>query len=102
MTWAPRVRERSEIPDSELDYYDGIYARIDAPEHISGPGASHYAHLLAAPGMVYHLRSIGTLARSAGERGDSFTHAQREWVDQVLAVELESDILQVRHLPDAV
>jgi hypothetical protein len=52
--------------------------------------------------MAYHLSELGRLVRLAGDRGGSYSHAERELVDQVLSADLDTNVIQPHHIPDAV
>ena len=64
--------------------------------------AGYYGRLLLSPGLAYHLAEIGRLVRSAADRLGSYSHAEREFVDQVLSRDLGTNVIQARHIRDAV
>jgi hypothetical protein len=45
---------------------------------------------------------MGTFVRTAGERSNTYSHAQREFVDQVLSADWKTNVVQQMHIPDAV
>jgi hypothetical protein len=45
---------------------------------------------------------MGTFVRTAGEHPGSYSHADREFVDQVLSVDWKTNVVQATHVPDAV
>ena len=61
----------------------------------------YFGALLNSPPLGYHLSMIGRYVRSAGDRPGSFTHADREWVDQVLSHDWDTYVVMEHHLPDA-
>ena len=58
--------------------------------------------LLHSPPFAANRQDISSLVRVAGERDNSYSHADREFVDQVLAVELGTNVVQRLHVPDAI
>lgn len=94
---------RSQFTDpAELAAYADVVSRAKAMG-VPDPEAftPYYGQLLHSPLLSAALSSIGKVVRAAGDRGDSYTHAQREWVDQVMALELNTEQVQPMHLPDA-
>lgn len=103
----PAQPSRDTFSGEELDYHDRVIERernrgtVGPDGLIGGPGGSYYAALLNSPEMAYHVASLGRLVRLAGDRGDSFSHADREWVDQVLCKDWGTNVVMGSHLPDA-
>jgi alkylhydroperoxidase family enzyme len=71
------------------------------PEEFFSCG-DYYGALLNSPPMCATLAQLGTLVRTAGERSNTYSHADREFVDQVLSAEFNSTVVQEFHLPDAI
>jgi hypothetical protein len=71
------------------------------PEEFFSAG-EYYGALLNSPPMCATLAQLGTLVRTAGERSNTYSHADREFVDQVLSAELTTTVVQEFHLPDAI
>jgi hypothetical protein len=44
---------------------------------------------------------LGVFVRTAGNREDSYSHADREFVDQVLSADLKTNVVQGIHVADA-
>lgn len=61
----------------------------------------YHSALLNSPPFGAALNQLGRLARTAGERPDTYTHAQREFVDQVLSADWGTNVVQSLHIPDA-
>jgi hypothetical protein len=121
MSRPPRQPRRDEIDHSELTAFDAVIARAsdpdrggfiaaqqvrvaDDPDGQARPvaqDAGYYGRLLLAPGLAHQLSEMGRLVRSAGDRGDSYTHREREFVDQVLSADMETNVIQPHHIPDA-
>lgn len=122
MSRPPRQPRRDEIDPSEQAAFDAVIARASDPDRggfiaaqqvgvADGPDrsarpvaedAGYYGRLLLAPGLANHLSEMGRLVRRAGDRSDSYTHREREFVDQVLSADLETNVIQPHHIPDAV
>ncbi len=94
-----RVVERAADPDRQLFVLAQQASGTEVPvQHDAG----YYGRLLHSPQMAYHLSELGRLARLTGDRGDSFSHAERELVDQVLSALMQTNVIQPHHIPDAV
>jgi hypothetical protein len=61
----------------------------------------YHAALLNSPPFGAALNQLGRLARTAGERPGSYSHADREFVDQVLSADWATNVVQSLHIPDA-
>jgi hypothetical protein len=122
MSRPTRQPSRSELDDpEEIDAFDRVVARASDPTRggfiaaqqtgasSEQPGfvrpveedAGYYGRLLLAPTLAYHLSEMGRLVRSVGDRENSYTHAEREFVDQVLSADLKTNVIQPHHIPDA-
>jgi hypothetical protein len=110
MSYPPPVVQRDEVDPGELEFYDKVMNRYhrthaDAAETLGAQtmqsGGEYWGRLMNSPELGAHISQFGSLVRSRGERPDSYSHADRELVDQVLAVELDSNIVLSTHLPDA-
>jgi hypothetical protein len=107
---------RSEVAIEDLPAYDRVVKRAADPDRqlfvlaqqASGTAvpvqqdAGYYGRLLHSPQMAYHLSELGRLVRQAGDREDSYSHFERELVDQVLSELMDTNVIQPHHLPDAV
>jgi hypothetical protein len=102
MTWPPRQPRRDEIEEDERASYEVVIERarrmgIGDPEADAG----YYGRLMLSPAMGNQLSEMGRIVRSRGDRGDTYSHADREFVDQVLSVDFGTNVVQLMHLPDA-
>jgi hypothetical protein len=105
---APQPK-RSEIAQEELAAYDTVVERFkrlrrDRTDEIrwEGDAGEYFGTLLNSPPFAEAWNRIGTLVRTAGERSNTYSHADREFVDQVLCADWKTNVVQVTHLPDAV
>jgi alkylhydroperoxidase family enzyme len=57
--------------------------------------------MLISPEMSYHLSELGRLVRAVGLRPGSYSHADRELVDQVLCPHRGTNMVLRGHIPDA-
>jgi hypothetical protein len=57
--------------------------------------------LLWWPAYAANRKALSTLVRSAGERGNTYTHVDRELVDQVLMPHMKTNHVARVHIPDA-
>ena len=116
MTRNPPLPKREDVAADELEAYDQVIARQkwysydklteqlgDETEGL--PGAEiqpYFANLLNSPWLAYYISELGVIYRRAGESGESYEHADREWVDQVVGLELRQNFVPFAHLLDAV
>jgi hypothetical protein len=115
MTRNPPLPDRESVNPEELDAYDAVIARqnwyrydkLTSKLGDTGglPGAEiqpYFANLLQSPELAHHISELGVVYRRAGEEGKSYAHADREWVDQVVGLELQQNFVPFAHLLDAV
>lgn len=98
MPWPPRQPNRDEVAEANLPAFDMTVGRALSK---GAKDAGYYGRLMGSPQMGNLLSEIGRQVRTIGDSGKSFTHAQREFVDQVLSVELKTNNIQGMHLNDA-
>jgi alkylhydroperoxidase family enzyme len=109
MTRPPREVKREEVREEDLEFYDAVVRRSRAPgrrfaEDDAQQGKKRYDYyllLLHSPEMAYHLTQMGRLVRAAGLEPGSYSHYQREFVDQVLCPLLGTNLVLPTHIVDA-
>jgi hypothetical protein len=62
----------------------------------------YFNALVASPRLAACAARMGTFVRTAGERPGTYSHVQREFVDQVLAADWKTNVVALRHIPDAI
>jgi hypothetical protein len=109
MARPPVQPTRDEIPDQERDAYDAVIARMrkmaglpEAPPEEHMPVGTYFGALLNSPLMTQIVAQMGTFVRTAGNRPNTYSHADREFVDQVLSVDFKTNVVQGVHIADAV
>jgi hypothetical protein len=90
------------IAEDEREEYDRCFARAanaraDRPDEGFPP---YFGALLNSPPLAAGLMDLGRTVRQRGLHPDSYTHAQREWVDQVLCADWDTNVVQLTHIPD--
>jgi alkylhydroperoxidase family enzyme len=65
------------------------------------PVSPYFGALLNAPTFAAALGRLGTLVRTAGDREGTYSHLDRELVDQVLSPYLGTNVVMKTHVPDA-
>jgi hypothetical protein len=90
--------EERAIYDAVMDRFEnhprwGRYWR-DTPHR-------YFAALLNSPTLGLLIAETGRFFRTGEGRG-SYSHAEREWIDQVIAVELDDNRIVGHHLLDAI
>jgi hypothetical protein len=105
----PRQPYRHEVLPGEQASYDQVIDRMrsmlaptDEREDGFFDAGEYYGALLNSPDMCAALTRLGTLVRGAGESDGTYSHADREFVDQVLSVEFDTTVVQATHVPDAI
>jgi hypothetical protein len=102
---APRQPKRSDVDPAELEDYDRVVRRRVGigmatqgdEEPDMGP---YFGPLLTSPPLAAALARLGTFVRTAGERENSYSHSDRELVDQVLSADWHTNVVQLLHVPD--
>lgn len=61
----------------------------------------YFGALINAPPFAAALGRLGTLVREAGDREGTYSHRDREFVDQVLSAHLGTNAVLRVHIPDA-
>ena len=109
MARLPAQPHRDQVPTEDWDSYDAVIARLrmmlgagEGPVDEYFFAGEYYGALLNSPPMCAALAHLGTLVRTAGERSGTYTHADREFVDQVLSAEFNTTVVQAFHIPDAI
>jgi hypothetical protein len=103
MPHLPPQPDRESIPPHELEAYDLVVRTRSAYTSQDDPGKADvfYGALLNSPPLAGLLNDSARYLVSAELRG-TFSDAEREWVDVVLAHELAWDAVLYGHMPDAV
>lgn len=102
MTRLLPLPDRESIPPEELEDYDrclqrAVNARADRPAEGLPP---YFSALLNSPPLAAGLMDMGRIVRQRGLHEGTYTHAQRELVDQVLATDWKTNVVQLTHVPD--
>ncbi|MCR5879549.1 hypothetical protein [Phenylobacterium sp. J367] len=63
---------------------------------------AYFGALLASPPLGAMASEIGAFFRNAGNRPHTYTHAQRELVDQVFAADWKTNVVAHLHIQDAI
>jgi hypothetical protein len=107
----PTQPKRTEVDKDELEDYDSVVARMrrlhlgnedngDPTEDFDV--GDYFGALLTSPPMCAIAARMGTFVRTAGERDNTYSHADREFVDQVLSADWKTNVVQGIHIADAV
>jgi hypothetical protein len=109
MTRLPQRPERDEIDPEELEAYDAVAQRFasmrrDRPDevHSASDAGPYFGALLNSPPLARILTQFGTYVRQAGERPGTYSHADREFVDQVFSADWRTGVVQRTHVPDGI
>src|SRR4051794_30901246 len=90
------------IAEDEREEYERCFARArnaraDRPAEGFPP---YFGALLNSPPLAAGLMDMGGKVRERGLHEGTYTHAQREWVDQVLSADWKTNVVQLTHIPD--
>lgn len=103
MPWPPSQPPREQVPPEEQAAYDMVVERArrrGAPD--PDRDAGYYGRLMLSADLGNRLSEFGAAVRRLGDRKDTFSHADREFVDQVLSADFKTNIVQSMHINDAV
>ena len=115
-TYTPSLPAPEDVRPEEREAYDRVVARQEGYRYDefakllgsdtpSLPGTEiqpYFAALLNSPLIADHISELGVVYRTRGEAPGSYSHADREWIDMVLAAELGMDFICFAHVLDAV
>jgi hypothetical protein len=90
---------RDEVREDQLEAYETVVARQGKAG--GDPPDGYWGALLQWPEYAASLAVQGRLVRTAGDRDNTYSHADREWVDQVLCHDWGTNIVLGTHLGDA-
>lgn len=99
MSRPPVAPDRDSLPPGELDDYDMVIDRNAGK--LWGELPPYHAALLNSPPFGAALNRLGRVARMAAERPGTYSHADREFVDQVLSAHWGTNVVLGMHIPDA-
>ncbi len=94
---------RDQLSPEDVVAYDDCVAHFGAETKL-GEGVVKIpwiAALMQWPAYARHRSQLSTLVRTAGRRKESYSHADREFVDMVLAPHLKTNVVMRSHIPDA-
>ena len=104
----PKQPRRDEVPADEHPAYDDVVQRFRLmfrapaalPEEHFEVGA-YFGALLNSPPLCAMASRMGMFFRGVGDR-PGYSHADREFVDQVLSADWKTNVVQSVHIPDAI
>ena len=116
MSRTPTLPSPEAIRPEEREAYERVVARQNAydykalaatmphpvPAWASGEIQPYFRALLHSPLLADHISELGVVYRTRGEIPGSYQHADREWVDMVVAQDLDCPFVLYVHLFDAV
>jgi alkylhydroperoxidase family enzyme len=97
----PRPPAAADVSAEERADYDRVIERTSRVHGLDGIAAAYFGALLQSPPLAATLARFGTGIRQGQLRG-TYTDAERELMDIVLAVELGDNAVLAVHIPDAV
>ncbi|HWL42031.1 MAG TPA: hypothetical protein VNQ73_03735 [Ilumatobacter sp.] len=102
-TRLPRQPKRSEFTDpADIEAYDHALSRYTGtPVPDFHDMGQYFGALLTSPLLCAIAGDMGRFVRTAGDRDDTYSHADREFVDQILSKDWKTNVVQVTHIQDA-
>jgi carboxymuconolactone decarboxylase family protein len=97
----PQPPADGDVSGEEREDYDRVIERTSRVHGLDGIAATYFGALLQSPPLAATLVQLGTGIRQGQLRG-TYTDAERELMDIVLAVELGDNAILAVHIPDAV
>jgi hypothetical protein len=90
--------------------YDHVTARMSTmlgsdavnPDLEAPSAGDYFGALLNSPKLTQLATQLGTFVRAVGDSEGSYSHADREFVDQVLSIDWRTNVVQGTHVPDAI
>jgi hypothetical protein len=102
----PAPPPRDSFTGEDQAAYDAVIDRFRRPGWRAEDGEPkldcHFGTLLHSPPFAAARHQLSSMIRTAGERDNTYSHVDREFADQVLAVHMKTNVVQKRHVPDAV
>lgn len=100
MDWRIVNPSRDNFDDPvELEAFDWLNDSYLKLIGARGGQSNFFSQLAVSPVIAQSLAKIGRTIRDGCDRGVGFSHADREWIDQVVCHDLDTEILQGTHLP---
>ncbi len=104
----PRQPRRDEVPAGELEAYDAVIERFlrryqggVAPAGDVDAGG-YFGPMLSSPPMCHLVSQMGAFVVTRGGEPDSYSHADREFAEQVLCATWKLNVGLDFHMVDAV
>ncbi len=99
-----RQPRRSDLASEDRDVYDNAVRRHhpDASPGEERDLGGYHGALLNSPPYSRLLEMGGATVRLVGETPGSYSHADREFVDQVLSADFKTNIINKTHMPDGI
>jgi hypothetical protein len=97
-------RKDQFVDQADLEAYEALVGRYRKDPSVPWdqvPISPYFGALLNSPQFAAGLGRLGTLVRTAGDREGTYSHLDREFVDQVLAPYLGTNVVMKTHVPDA-
>lgn len=104
----PRQPRRAELSPDELPAYDAVVERISKRYHGGrAPGedfdaGGYFGPMLSSPPMCHLVSQMGAFVVTRGDQPDSYSHADREFAEQVLCATWKLNVGLDFHVVDAV
>jgi hypothetical protein len=105
----PRQPTRGNVPAEELEAYDAVIDRVSKRYGIAETqegefldAGGYFGPMLSSPPMCHLVSQMGAFMVTRGDQPGSYSHADREFAEQVLCATWKVNIGLNFHLVDAV
>lgn len=95
----------SEFSGEDLEFYEKLTntptRKNPIPLDPNGPLVQYTQVVLNTPKATYFNQMFAYALRAAASRGDTYSHYDREWTEQVVCWDIDSHVSQEVHIVDA-
>jgi len=104
----PQQPRREDVPSEELEAYDAVVERVRRRYQAGGAAdgnvdaGGYFGPMLSSPPMCHLVSQMGAFMVTRGEQPHSYSHADREFAEQVLCATWKLNIGLDFHIVDAV
>ena len=99
----PKQPQRADVEPEDRVYWDrAVRRRTGDPVPETYDLGAYFGALMTSPPLCAIASEMGTFFRNAGNRPHTYSHMQRELIDQVFAADWKTNVVAHFHIQDAV
>jgi hypothetical protein len=88
--------------DKTVEYWKPLLASSFGEDTPIEQASAWVGALLWAPEFALNRAEISRMIKTTCDRGNTYSHVDREWVDMALSVHIKTNVVQHVHIPDAI